>query len=94
MSSSHLPHSHYEDLQARMRGLLISIGAWISPEQLSLFNELVDANECGVALDMLTEALASANAKIDDAVIQDVRSLSDDMRLSPAILERLRPLLS
>ncbi len=35
-------------------------GDLISPEELSLFNDLVDANEYRIALDMLTEALASS----------------------------------
>jgi hypothetical protein len=87
------PLSYYEELQARLRGLLIATGAWITSEQLSLFNELVDANECGVALDMLSEALESTDARIDDAVIQDVQSLSDQMGLGPAAVDRLRPLV-
>jgi hypothetical protein len=93
MSGAGLPPSYYEDLQARLRALLVVTGAWISSEQLSLFNELVDANECGVALDMLSEVLASSNARIDNTVLQDVRSLSDQMGLGPVIVDRLRPLL-
>ena len=85
------PRSYYEDMQARLRALLIATGESIAAKELSLFNELVDANECGVALEMLSEALASSDARIDAAVIQDVRSLSDQMGLGPAVVDRLRP---
>ena len=93
MSSSRHALSYYEELQARMRALLIATGRWISSEKLSLFNELVDANECGVALDMLSEALISSEAKIDDAVFQDVQSLSERMELGATVADRLRPLV-
>ena len=93
ISRARRPLGYYEDLQARLRELLIVTGVWISSEQLSLLNELVDANECGVALDMLSEALVSSNVRIDDAVIHNVRSLSDQVGLGPAVVERLRPLV-
>ena len=94
MSSSRRALSYYEELQARMRALLIATGMWISAEQLSLFNELIDANECGVVLDMLSEALISSEAKIDDLVFQDVQSLSEQMGLGATVAARLRPLVS
>lgn len=91
-SGDRRPLSYYEDLQARVRALLITTGSWISPEQLSLFSELVDSNECGIALDMLSEALASSNARVHSAIIHDMQSLSDQMGLKPEVLDRIRSL--
>lgn len=84
---------YYEDLQARLRAVLIITGSSISPQQLSLLNELVDANEPGLALEMLTEALASADAKIGQAVFRDIQSISEKMKLDPEIVDRVRPLV-
>jgi hypothetical protein len=87
------PLSYYEDLQARLRALLVVTGQWVPSDQLSLLNELVDANECGVALEMLSESLTSSGERIDGSVIQDMRTLSDQMGLDRAVVDRLRPLV-
>jgi hypothetical protein len=94
MSGGQIAQNYYEELQGRLRALLMATGVWIAPEQLSLFHELVDANECGVALEMLSEALASSDARIDEAVLADVQSLSEQMRLGPAVVDRLRRLVT
>jgi hypothetical protein len=92
MTGRQFDQNYYEELQGRLRALLIQTGFWISPEELTLFNELVDANECGVALDMLTEALVSSEARIDEAVFKDVQSLAEQMNLEAAVVDRLRRL--
>jgi hypothetical protein len=87
-SGAHFAPDYYDRLQAQLRALLIATGSWISPEQLSLFNELVDANEPGVALDMLTEAFAASDARIDETLFRDIQSLAEQMNLDL----RVRPL--
>lgn len=82
---------YYEELQARVRAILISVGSSISPEELSLFNELVDANEPGVVVDMLTEALADSNAEVSQADFEDIKTVAEIMKLDPAIVNRVRP---
>jgi hypothetical protein len=89
---SNFAPDYYEEIQARLRALLIVTGGWISAEQLSLFNELVDANEPGVALDMLAEALATSGTRIDKAIFQEMQSLAEQMKLEPEAVDRLRPL--
>jgi hypothetical protein len=84
---------YYEELQARLRALLIAIGTWISTEQLSLFNELVDANELGIALDMLSEALVTSGARIDATLFRGMQSLTEQMKLKLEVVDRLRPLV-
>jgi hypothetical protein len=74
-----------------VRAVLISVGSSISPEQLSLFNELVDANEPGVAIDMLTEALAGSHAEISQTEFEDIKSLAEMMRIDSNIADRIRP---
>jgi hypothetical protein len=84
---------YYEELQARLRALLITTGSRISTEQLSLFSELVDANEPGLTLDMLSEALTTSGAGIDETLSRDMQSLAEQMRLKSEVAERLRPLV-
>jgi hypothetical protein len=86
-------NDYHQEMQQRVRAILIITGALISPEQLALFNDLVDANEYGIALDMLTEALASSGAKIDAAAFRDIQSLSEQMKLEPEVVDRLRPIV-
>ena len=92
-AGSNFTPNYYEELQARLRALLIATGGWISLEQLSLFNELVDENEPGVALDMLTEALAASGPRIDETLFRDMQSLAEQMKLAPEVVERIRPLV-
>jgi hypothetical protein len=92
-ASSNFAPDYYEELQARLRALLITTGTRISPEQLSLFNELVDANEPGVALDMLSEALATSGTRIDETLFRDMQSLAEQMKLKPEVVDQLRPLV-
>jgi hypothetical protein len=87
-SGANFAPDYCDRLQAQLRALLIATGSWISPEQLSLFNELVDANEPGVALDMLTKALAASDARIDQTLFRDMQSLAEQMNLDL----RVRPL--
>jgi hypothetical protein len=92
-ATSGYSNDYHQEMQQKVRAILIITGASISPEQLGLFNDLVDANEYGIALDMLTEALASSGAKIDAAVFRDIQSLSEQMKLEPEVVNRLRPIV-
>lgn len=92
-AGSNFAPDYYEELQARLRALLIATGTWISTEQLSLLNELVDANEPGIALDMFSEALATSGARIDETLFRDTQSLAEQMKLKPEVVDRLRPLV-
>ncbi len=82
---------YYKELQARVRAILINVGSSISPEELSLFNELVDANEPGVVVDMLTEALADSNAEVSQADFEDIKTVAEMMKLDSAIVDRVQP---
>jgi len=86
-------NDYHEEMQQKVRAILITTGGSISPEQLALFNDLVDANEYGIALDMLTEALASSGAKIDATVFREIQSVSEQIKLEPEVVDRLRPII-
>jgi hypothetical protein len=92
-ATSGFSNDYHEAMQAKVRAIVIRVGGSISPEQLALFNDLVDANEYGIALDMLSEALVLSGAKIDAAAFQDIQSLSEQMKLEPEVVDRLRPIV-
>ena len=92
MAGGGFGNDYYEELQARMRAIVIAVGYSIPPEQLPLLNELVDANEPGVALDILTEALADSGSQISQADFEDMKLLAEKMGLASAVIDRVRPL--
>jgi chromosome segregation and condensation protein ScpB len=86
-------NKYHQEMQQKVSAILILTSSSISREQLALFSDLVDANEYGIALDMLTEALASSGTKIDAAAFRDIQSLSEQMKLEPEVVDRLRPIV-
>lgn len=90
LAGRHLTSDFYEQMQHRLRALLIITGGSISADQLALLSDLVDANENGVALEMLAEALVSAKATIDETTFDSMESLSAQMRLDPDVVDQLR----
>jgi hypothetical protein len=92
-ATSDFSQNYHEEMQGKVRAILTMTGASISERDLSLFNNLVDANEYGIALDMLTEALVSSSARIDPAVFREIQTLSEQMKLEPEVVDRLRPLV-
>ena len=92
-ATSGFTNDYHQEMQHKVRAILIMTGASISPEQLGLFNDLVDANEYGIALDMLTETLVASGAKIDATAFRDIQSLSEQMGLEPEVIDRLRPIV-
>lgn len=53
-------------------------------------NELIDANECGIALEILTEMLAESRATVSAQIVSDIAELSNLMGLGSGTADRLR----
>jgi hypothetical protein len=83
--------SRYEELQGRLRGLLIAVACQLPGLTVQLVGEMIDANECGVALETISEMLVESNARIAPEVLASVGELVDEMDLPVDNLERLRP---
>jgi hypothetical protein len=86
--------SQFEELQGRLRGLLIEVGGQLPRVTVQLVGEMIDANECGVALETISEMLADSHASITADVVTDVAQLAETMGLPPANADRLRPLVA
>jgi hypothetical protein len=92
-ATSGFSNAHDEEMQQKVRGILIMTGASMSAERLALFNDLVDVNTYGIALDMLTGALASSGAKIDATGFTGIQALSEQMKLQPEVIDQVRPIV-
>lgn len=78
--------SFYEDVQGQLRGLLTTLEDRLSSDQASLLTELIDANECGVALEMMTEILVEAADPVPDTELVEIKRLGDEMEM-PAVVK-------
>ncbi|MGH2585289.1 MAG: MafI family immunity protein [Dehalococcoidia bacterium] len=56
-----------------------------------MIDELIDHNECGVAVEMLSEAVVEAEASIAPETLTSVEELVTTMGLDRDVAERLRP---
>ena len=82
--------SYYMELQAAMRELLAMVAGRLPSQTVSLVEELIDANECGVALETLAEMLEESHIRVSDDGLVALSRLVAVMSLDEAIVERAR----
>jgi hypothetical protein len=81
--------SELDDFQGRIRGLLIAIAEQLPEFTVQFVDELIDANECGVAVETISEMLVDSKAVIQSWVYDVMSELCDAMALDPIIASRL-----
>jgi hypothetical protein len=86
--------SYYEDLQGRLRALLIIVAGQLPRTTVALATEMVDANESGVALEMISEMLVESGGRLSTDALGIVSDLVATMGLDQDVVERLRPLVT
>jgi hypothetical protein len=87
-------HVAHDDIRGRVRGLLITVADQLPAVTAGLVDELLDANEQGIAVEMLSEMLVESNARISPETVAVFAALIDEMELDRLNLERLRPLVT
>ena len=85
--------SHYEEVQGRVRGLLITLAPQLPAVTVGIVDEMIDSNESGVALEIMSEMLVESGAIISEQTLSDVASLVNDMGLDRLNVDRLRSLV-
>jgi hypothetical protein len=83
----------YEDLQGRLRWLLIRNEDQLPKTTVEFITEFIDANECGLALETLSEMLVESEARVDRKTVDAVAVLACDMGLDQLNARRLHALL-
>ena|ERR1022692_178433 len=86
--------SQHEEVQGRARGLLVAVSPQLPSVTIGLVDEMIDANECGVALEIMSEMLVESRGVISSQELAMISDLVETMRLDPINVERLRPLVS
>jgi len=69
----------HADLTGRLRGLVILLDEQLTSDQARFADELVDASEFGIALEMLADWLSEDATPIPDDVRRDFERLSSQM---------------
>ena len=88
-----LSSAYYEELQGRIRGLLITVSDQLPPYTVGLVDRMIEANECGVALETISDMLVESSAVLPAEVLEIVEGLVTMMELNPLNVEQLRPLV-
>jgi methylaspartate ammonia-lyase len=83
---------HHEELQGKIRGVLIDVAHLLTDSQAGIIDEFIDANELGLALEDLSEALVDAGAKLSPGVVDRIAGLSHEMGLEAEVANRLEGL--
>ncbi len=83
----------YDDLNGLARGLLIALADQLPATTVGVVDELLDANELGVAVEIMSEMLVVSNARLDAECIAMFQRAVGNMDLDRAIVDRLRPLV-
>jgi hypothetical protein len=81
----------YDELQGALRALLIMVADQLPTSTVDLVQEMIDANECGVALETVSEMLVASDASIPSSALKVVADLTSSMDLEQVNVERLLP---
>lgn len=82
--------ARYEEIQGRVRGLLITLAPQLPAKTVGIIDEMIDANECGVALEIMSEMLVESGGRIPKDSLLEVTALVDEMGLDQINADRLR----
>jgi hypothetical protein len=85
--------SQQDDVDGRLRWLLIELGHLLAPVTVGLAHEMIDASESPIALDMMSEMLVEAGVSLDRRIVDEVADLAAAMGLGPEPAGRLEPLV-
>jgi hypothetical protein len=84
---------YYLELQRRLRMLLISLAGSLPQEDIDFVSEFVDANEQGIALEVLSNLLVEKQAWLGRATLDEINSLVEAMGLEREVVDPLRGLV-
>jgi hypothetical protein len=76
----------FEWAQGLLRGLLISLQDRLGAQSLDQLNELLDAAELPMAMEVLLQALNHHEVQLSQAEYEDAAALSERMHVDPALL--------
>lgn len=85
--------SYYEDLRGRLHAALFEVAASLSDPAWRFVMEEVDANELGLALEVLVDELEQQQVALRAPLVADLSALEGTMGISIDVVGRLTPLI-
>lgn len=85
--------AYLEELQGLLRGVLITVAEQLPALTVGLIDEMIDANECGVALEVLSEMLVESSSALDVNLVAEIDRLVTMMSMERVNVDRLWPLV-
>jgi len=85
--------SYYFELQQRLQQIMVAIQSHLNHEIIELINGAINANECGIALEMISDALIEANSPIDLTIRDEIASLAAKMKMPSHVADQLGVLI-
>ena len=79
-----------EEIQGQVRGLLIMFADQLTSRTAGVVDELIDHNESGVAIEVLSEALDESGVEIPADALSLLAELVAKLHLDPINVDRLR----
>jgi hypothetical protein len=80
-------------VQRRLRCLLITVADQLPAFTVGLVDEMIGANECGLALETMSEMLVESDGRIEREVVVATEELVRLIGLDDVNFDRLRPLV-
>ncbi|MCL1838586.1 MAG: hypothetical protein FWG47_04630 [Propionibacteriaceae bacterium] len=79
----------HEDVKSSLLTLLEKVGSLISSEDAESLTMCVSANECSLALELLTTKLYNSKAYIHPEIVDSIRDLTITLRMDSFLADRL-----
>ena len=76
---------YYNELEARLGSILLTLGSQLSPEESREVNHFLDVGEYGLALQTLTDLLIEERKKISTGTYNDVVGVARRMGIEREI---------
>jgi len=83
----------FEEIQGKLRGLLITLGNQLPKRTVDIVNELIEHAECGVALEILSDMLVESSARLTETEFDLVTRLAGTMKVSESYSVQLKALV-
>lgn len=82
--------AYHEEMQGRVRGVLIALESKMSSEEAHSVGDLIDNNEYGIALEWLVDTLVEEGIAVEAPLLDDIQALLNRMKLPSDTLGQLR----
>jgi hypothetical protein len=85
-----MPTADFDELLGRIRGLLLSLGSVLSPEESAEVDELLDHAELGEALRTLAWLIVEEDKRVAMTAVREIESLAARMNNTEELPDTLR----